>query len=609
MLKKLYKIFPCRTSSIQRKIFVAFTLVTILALAADTLVWYVNSSKIILNNATNYASDNIRRANDNLELILRDIDNYGAAIALNQTYVRTFILNSGEMSEYNMLQLQRGLDNYIGTFYIDKIYINAITIAGINGKNLFSGTPVFFDNILGHSWSKTILNLKGRPVFLKHDPEEYDILRQNNTISTLTIGRAIMDGESPIGIVLMDINYNLLKKSFDISALQNSNVFVIQKDGGLIYTTDNKVKGKNVKNTYLSSIYDNVIKNPDYRAIKKLNNKDYLVVTYKSDYTGWITVGIVQKSTLTQDFMRLRNNTMWIVVLVCMLVFIVSILISSQITKNLKKLRDSMKLAAEGNLDVNPYIKSRDEVGQLSSGFVAMMQEIRGLMQQLKIRERQKRSVELQALQAQISPHFLYNTLNTIRYLAKLQNVHNIEEVTVSLIELLRISIGNGEQLIPIGDEIEHVKSYLNIQKYKYTDKFSVTFSVEEQVCEYKTLKLILQPIVENALIHGIEPLCQNGMISIKVYREVTTVKFIVTDNGIGMTEGEILAALKSHSNSDRLRFSSIGISNVDERIKLHFGEEFGVKIYSQLGMYTTVEISIPLITKSEGLYDESDDC
>lgn len=609
MLKKFKGMFLSRTVGIQGKIFAAFILVTIFALAVDTLVWYVNSSKIILNNATNYASDNIRRANDNLELILRDMDNYSAAIALDQTYVKDYILNSGDKSQYDQLQLQRGLSNYIETFYTYRAYIRAITIAGVNGQNMFSGTPEFFQNIMGQSWSKKILGLRGRSIFIKHYPEEYDILRQGNNISTLTIGRAVMDGENPIGIVLLDINDDLIEKTFDIKALQNSYIFVMQNDGNLIYSSDSTVKAKNAKDTYLSSIYGTVINDANYTAVQKLKGKGYLVVTYKSDYTGWTTVGIIQESTLTDDFMRLRNNTMWVVVLVCMMVLIVSILISSQITKNLKKLRNSMKSVEEGNLEINPYIDSRDEVGELSEGFVSMLQKIRSLMQELRIRERQKRSVELKALQAQISPHFLYNTLNTIRYLAQLQNVHNVEEVTTSLIELLRISIGSGEQFISVRAEIDHVKNYLNIQKYKYADSFSVTFNIEDEIMEYKTLKLILQPMVENALIHGLEPCRQNGLISIKAYRDVTSVKLLVTDNGVGMTEEEIGIALKSRSNVDRLRFSSIGISNVDERIKLHFGDKYGVRIFSQPDLYTTIEISIPLITEGEDTYDTSTDC
>jgi two-component system, sensor histidine kinase YesM len=228
--------------------------------------------------------------------------------------------------------------------------------------------------------------------------------------------------------------------------------------------------------------------------------------------------------------------------------------------------------------------------------FTKMMSEINSLMDDIKRQEKIKREDELKILQTQINPHFIYNTLNTIRYLSELQNVKNIKEITTSFIELLRVTIGNSERFITIQKEIDYVQSYINIQKYKYLDKFNVVYQVEDKILQCKTLKMTLQPIVENALIHGIDLADREGFISIKVYSENEVIKFIITDNGVGMTEEQITKVLKFSSNENKSRFNGIGISNVNERIKMFFGNQYGLNIFSQPGECTTVEIIIPMI-------------
>lgn len=387
------------------------------------------------------------------------------------------------------------------------------------------------------------------------------------------------------GVVFIDIDYDIIQRNFDIDLLESNQIFIVDENGDFIYHPDGLENERNIQSTQYYKAFMN----------KTAQDKQHIYVYYKSQYTGWTTVGVIAKGALRKNVASIRNKTILAGVFVFFIALFVSMFVSNQITKNLKQLRDTMKLVEGGNLLAIPNINSKDEVEELSKSFTKMMLKINELMDSIKEHEKTKREIEFKALQATINPHFLYNTLNTIKYLADGQNIKNISELTTSLIVLLQTTVGKGEEYITIQQELEHVRAYLNIQKYKYLNKFSTVFEVEEEVLKYKVLKMTLQPIVENALIHGIEPLEYNGVISIKIYKEENRIKFRVTDNGVGMSKEQVRQIL-TDKNKKHPRFSGIGLNNVNERIKLLFGEEYGLKVYSELGLYTTVEVEIPIL-------------
>jgi two-component system sensor histidine kinase YesM len=235
-----------------------------------------------------------------------------------------------------------------------------------------------------------------------------------------------------------------------------------------------------------------------------------------------------------------------------------------------------------------------------------MVGRLKGLMEDIRTGEKQKREAELAALQAQISPHFLYNALNTIKFMSRMRGAANIEEVASSIIGLLRGVLGNTREFVPLREELDYVNSYIRIQRYKYFQPFLVNLQIEPEALDCVIPKLLLQPLVENAVIHGIGPLSQGGYVSVKAYCGTDGLKLEVTDNGVGMTQEQIEQAMQGHSPDRNHQFSGIGLSNVKERVALLYGEPYDLKIFSEPGVYTTAELLLPIRYEEADKRDQS---
>ena len=224
-----------------------------------------------------------------------------------------------------------------------------------------------------------------------------------------------------------------------------------------------------------------------------------------------------------------------------------------------------------------------------------MVNEITNLIGKIIQEEDEKKDIQLKVLQSQINPHFLYNTLNTIRIMASSYGAEDIMEAVTSLIDLLRTTISNPNEFITVNEEIEHVKSYMKIQKLRYGDNINLDISISGEVGDYLTPKLILQPIVENALFHGLEPKSYVGTVSVRGEVRDDNIVITITDDGVGMDAEQLDALHKMISSGENMGSSgSIGIRNIDKRIKLHFGEKYGVRLNAGPGKGMRVELIFP---------------
>lgn len=281
---------------------------------------------------------------------------------------------------------------------------------------------------------------------------------------------------------------------------------------------------------------------------------------------------------------------------ILLLAGLLSGLVVSRSTREITVLKDSMQQVSAGNLSVCYAVRAEDEIGQMGHTFNHMVVRIRELMRRITEEEKQKRLIEMDFLQAQINPHFISNVLNNVVWMAKLQHADNIVPLIHSLNAMLQNVMHRRNDMITLEDELEYVDNYLTIVEYSGSYDFAVEKKISEDAKELYVPRFILQPIMENAIYHGLPgDLSRQGLIRIEAWREDDKLNIVIEDNGEGMTKEQIEAVLSTPAG-DRKRFNGIGISNVNARIRLFFGEDFGIRYESSLGNYTKAVLLLPAV-------------
>ncbi|WP_304944309.1 sensor histidine kinase, partial [Vallitalea guaymasensis] len=398
--------------------------------------------------------------------------------------------------------------------------------------------------------------------------------------------------EENLGVLLVDINYNLINDMVSSIKLgQKGYVFIVDNNGDIVYHPKQQLLYSGLKSEDMDTILNS--EDGTKTVVEDRKKKQYTITTSK--YSGWKVVS----SVYMEDILSYKPNLdRFFFIMGTLAIFIsifISVLISRSILHPIKKLVNTMHQVEEGNLDVSIDIKSDNEIGELAKAFNLMTNRVNNLVNQNKKIEKNKRKNELRALQAQINPHFLYNTLDSIIWMAESKNYKAVVTMTSALAKLFRISISKGEQYITVAEEIEHVENYLKIQKIRYGDHLDYHIDVEEDIKQNKIIKLIIQPIVENAIYHGIKNVPGGGMIDISVKKYDNKILITIADDGVGMSEQEInLLFSKDQELPKEKKLGGVGVRNVDNRIKLYYGEDYGLEIESEIYEGTTVKAWLP---------------
>jgi len=374
-------------------------------------------------------------------------------------------------------------------------------------------------------------------------------------------------------------------------------IFIIDENGSLIsHMDENALKAKTINSVWIENAFAN--KNKSFTFTER--GKTYLGFTHTSGLTGWITVGIVPLNELTEEMNELSFLAYAIMVIAILITFAAAVVISITITNPINKVIESMGKFQEGDFNTRIDLIGGYEVSKLAEYFNIMVEKIKELILKEYELERKKKEAELYVLQAQINPHFLYNTLESIVWKAKIIGADEICYMTTALGKLFRLAVNKGGPIVRVKEEIEHVKAYMEIQNFRYNGKIGLVINVDdEEILEYKTLKLILQPVVENAIYHGFESLKGHGTICIEVYKSNNNLVFDITDNGVGIAQ-EALNSINRKLNESFVDSGQakggIGLINIHQRIEMYFGKGYGIQIKNNEEKGTTVTIITPLL-------------
>lgn len=594
------RIFSIR-KSIRNRIFYSSMLIMTLLACALSIRSYQVSVNILQEKVSSTLLETLSYVGNSVERELLQVEQVSDFIFTNVNVRR--ILEKKNLTESERLENVDRMDEILTNYSISSIfnYISAIRIFGNNGEEYSFGKEVYALD------SKKIkqLNMEGvlansNEPFLWTGIHEAFVQQPYQKKYAISLFRLMKDENynEVTGLLYMSIEPVMFEAMLREVNLQNrSEIYITDSLGKIIYHSESK-------NQYadIGSVIGTLQKKDDSDFyISSGSNGEKLVSIYTLEPYGWKIYGTIPVDVLISDNSRIINNSLIIYILIFIFACIVWYFILTKITKPLKDIANTMSSVGEGNMYVKCELERDDEIGLVAHSFNYMMDKMHSLFNNLL-------DEQYKVLQSQINPHFLYNTLNSIRWMSIIHGANNIKDTIDALSRLIMKSMNNNRQFITVEEEIESLKDYVYIQKIRYNNSFDVEFDIQDEVLKCQCIRFILQPQVENAIFHGIEPKEGFGLIRVSARLEDGHIKFEIWDNGVGMSEEQIQRLLTEERKKDR-GLSGIGVRNVNDRIKMIYGKQYGIQIESKPGEYTRVKITIPDITESKATEgtDEAD--
>ncbi len=515
--------------------------------------------------------------------------------------------NAGYASDRRLMQ-QDDADNYEIHQYLQgftTLYPEIAAILVVNREGAYISNEMYArgsGKLTDEAWYREAVNNEGIFTVLGH-PSDRNVTTHVHYADEelVSVVRSFVDPDTRevTGAVLIDLKLRTVARAArDVTLGKNGYLMVTEAGGSSIYKPDDSL---------LPSIPPSWFPEQDSGTfIREVNGERVQLIYGTSSFTGWRTIGVFPTNETVYEVKEIRFYLICFLFMVCLFGVTASYTLSQSISRPIWQLMSFMQKAESGDLAIRYWGNRQDEVGMLGRSFNRMLLQIRKLMKLSELRERQKREAELRSLQAHIKPHFLYNTLDTIHWMARKKGADEVSELVESLSTLFRIGLSKGDDIIPMQDEWTHISSYLQIQKTRYRDRLQTQLELAPEAERLYVLKLLLQPIVENAIYHGIKARRGSGRISIRAYTENHALVLNVQDNGAGMPQDRLeelrrklrdpISAMDEDAGGTSAGSRSYGMLNVQARIQLTFGEAYGITIESTEGEGTSVTIRHPLL-------------
>ena len=589
-------------SSLKNRALSQTAVLIIVTMCIMVTVFYMVFHSRAFNERGKYEEENLVNMEAYLNSYLEEVDSIAKNVNYNyylQDYLETVIKEEDDYVDSGIGKNMRSYEMSSQAFsdtLLSRADISSIMIFGkkkmLLNRSMYTYQKVALDYSKLDWYAKAvakpqdaIITGPNRHSFFDTDDEMISLSREVQSYENGTFR----------GVILINLNMNKITEICNsFQEKQENFICIINDKGELVYEQQNgkerfafdEKENRQKLNTALGKMKDSCF-GLNYRGEK------YLVTRTDMKTTGWTLVSMVPYKSVMAETMAISGVMILAVVITLIVTLLLLNRILTGVVKPLKKLEKYMVQVNPDNMDQRMEILTDDEIGHLSMKFNQMMDRIRNLKEQVIEEQEDKRKYELQALQAQINPHFLYNTLDSIIWMAE-TNDSNIVAMTEALAKLFRISLNKGNEEISLERELEHVKNYLIIQSMRYADKFTYEISAEPGVERCRTIKLILQPIVENCIYHGIKKKRGTGKITIRAYRREQDLIIEVSDDGCGMPEEICRKILSDEIESENISGSGIGVKNVNERIQLRFGKKYGLSYSSEEGVGTTVTYVLP---------------
>lgn len=562
-----------RQLSIQNQIFLSMFLITLLGVGVLMNIVYKASVDAIEQNYRASYQSTLKNSSRVLDMNLKNIVDVGRSFLNDKSFQQ--ILENG--NKYGGSKFSSGdrtkLRKVANEMASQQVWVNYIVFTDLYGhvyqlNNINQGTYDFYmyyadKDILKEDWVKVANEAKGREVFFK------DSILAVGSKAGFCYAKYMInpsDGEG-MGYMVVGLSQKLLGKSFVMGneGFNSSNFMVLDEDGELIYFVGNEERETAIMEAF---------SNPEKNSL-------YLFSSVTNYTTGWSIVNVVEKNELSEESKGIRLISFWVAGCVLVVGFIMARIISRTISQPLKQLENTIAQVGEGERHITEEF-DYSEVGRIGQKFKEMVNTNLELSEHLMAVKLNEREAELLLLQSQINPHFLYNTLDSLYFVAIMHGDDQMAEMVEALSDNFKLALNNGNKYIKVADSVKWMQGYMKLQNMRYNNRFELFVDISREILQRETITFIFQPFIENAMYHGLEPKIGKGKISLRGWQEQNDMIFTIEDDDVGIDD------------MSRLE-NGYGVRNVIERIKLNYGEKYGVTFESSPGKGTKVTIVVPV--------------
>ncbi len=588
MIRRIFSMF----STLESRTYYIFTILILLTVLSTQFISYHFTQRSLVN-VTN------TQKGYTMERLAYQIDSYMQTM---DTIART-VINTDEVQAYfsSPDSVPSGTDTeiaeYLSSFLRAREDITTIALLGFDGRNITSSTDrniSRYAEVESQQWYVEARKFPDRTYISSAHVQNLFYGIYPWVVSMSMVFNDHNTGE-PLGILLVDLNFNRIRELCQpIIQDPPEYIFILDRNGDYVFHPQQQL------------VFSGITSEPTEQIMGLTESDDPLVIEGKSyiirntQSAEWRIVCVTELYANIEQWRYVQVSYASIGLVAFIVVGLVANFLSRSITHPVKELCEIMKSVDKNNFDITADIDSTDEIQQLADEFNIMLRKIRDLIDQIHHEQDLKRKSELKALQAQINPHFLYNTLDSIIWMSEMGKNKEVVLMTSALARLFRISISRGREIITVRDELLHVESYLTIQKMRYREHFTYSIEVGKELLSYPCLKIILQPLVENSIYHGLKTVEYQGHIRITGEKTEDMVTLKVIDNGVGMDATAFHHILSDDFHGTNIAHSGVGLRNVHERLRLYFGEAYGLVCSCSAEEGTAVSIRLPADATSE---------
>ena len=578
------------------KLILVFSLLILLTATILGSITYYQFAKSSQKRTEEYQIQLADQINQNINRYLREMQIISLSPLYDQQILDILINHKtpSETTSFPPASERLPMWRFISSLIHMRNEIKGIHILANDGtifSNLDSNTVMLRVFERNNEWIKEIERADGEWVLLPlHQPNYY--LKKDTAV--FSVARLIRDPSTydPLGIIKIDLKQELIEEIVG-NTNSSSQIFMVDQNNHFIYPNR---EDKIIESSFISELKSIRVKN--YTSLP-INGKDYMMVYNESDYSGVKTVMLTPRSIVFSEVNRLRRVMVAVVIVGILISFVLGFILSKPLVQSIHQLRKAMDKVQKGNLSQRVEIRSNDEIGQLGKGFNHMIGEIDRLVSEVYKTSLREKEAEIRALQSQMNPHFLYNTLESINMLAITKGNLEVSDMVTSLGKLLRYTIDNTAKIVTLQEELIFIQSYIAIQKVRMGDMLSFREEIDPALYDVLLPKLVLQPLVENAIVHGLSS--RGGTISIKGSCEDGLLTLEVEDTGKGITQqrlAELKRLIENQQQTSSEKHNGIALSNVHERIRLLYGSQYGIKIVGGESNGFLVELTLPVQRK-----------